>query len=79
MPYVGFEPTDSASKRPMPTPQIARPLRPNPGEKTTGIHWIGGWMDLRTSQDTDARGKILFPPAGDRTPIARSLVRHYTN
>jgi hypothetical protein len=31
-----------------------------PREKTSGTHWIGGWVGLRTGLDTEARGKIIF-------------------
>jgi hypothetical protein len=30
-----------------------------PGRNTPGIHWIGGWMGLRTSLDDMGRRKIL--------------------
>jgi hypothetical protein len=48
-----------------------RPLF-TPGERTLGTHWTGGWVDPRASLDTEARGKILFASAGDRTLIVRS-------
>jgi hypothetical protein len=32
-----------------------------PRERTPGPHWIGGWVGLRASLDTEARGKILCP------------------
>jgi hypothetical protein len=46
-----------------------------PGERTPGTHWTGGWVGPRAGLDTEDRGKILCP-AGDRTPIARSIARH---
>jgi hypothetical protein len=35
------------------TSQTARPLRPrfSTGEKTSGTHWTGGWVGLRTGLD----------------------------
>jgi hypothetical protein len=32
-----------------------------PRESTSGIHWIGGWVGVRTGLDTQARGKIFCP------------------
>jgi hypothetical protein len=37
------------------------PAALNPRESTPGTHCIGGWVGLRSRQDTEARGKILFP------------------
>jgi hypothetical protein len=34
-------------------------LRFSPGEKTTGTHWIGGWLRAIAGMDTEDRGKIL--------------------
>jgi hypothetical protein len=51
----------------------SRPGRASaPRERTPGTHWTGGWVGHRASQDTEARGKILFASAGDRTMIALS-------
>jgi len=41
--------------------------RPIPGERTPGIHLIGGWMDTRASLDVVVKRKILSP-AGNQTP-----------
>jgi hypothetical protein len=49
-----------------------------PGERTPGTHCTGGWVGLRAGLDTDVREKS-FAPAGDRTPIVQSVVRHYTD
>jgi hypothetical protein len=35
-----------------------------PREGTLRTHWIGGWVSLRASLDTEARGKILLPLPG---------------
>jgi hypothetical protein len=29
-------------------------------ERTSGTHWIGGWVDPRVGLDTETKGKILF-------------------
>jgi hypothetical protein len=34
----------------------------SPGERTPGSHWIGGWMGLRASLNTEARGKTFTLP-----------------
>jgi hypothetical protein len=31
---------------------------------TSGTHWIGGWVGLRTSLGTQARGKLFLPLPG---------------
>jgi hypothetical protein len=49
-----------------------------PRERTTGIHWIGGWAGLRAGLDTEVRGKS-FASAGDRILVIQSVVRHYTD
>jgi len=36
----------------------------NPGEKTPGTRWIGGWVGVRAGLDTEARGKIISPLPG---------------
>jgi hypothetical protein len=52
----------------------------NPGKRTPGTHWIGGWVGLRPGLDTEARGKILclcrgsnpVRPVCDQTPCCLS-------
>jgi hypothetical protein len=34
-----------------------------PGERTTCTHWEGGWVDLRTSLDTEATKESFAPAA----------------
>jgi hypothetical protein len=34
------------------------------GKRTTGIHWMGGWVSLRTGLDTEVRGKSLLSLPG---------------
>jgi hypothetical protein len=52
-----------------------------PAERTPGTHWIGGRVGLRSGLD---RGRKLveekyFASVGDRTPVAQSVVRNYTD
>jgi hypothetical protein len=46
-----------------------------PRERTSGSHWMGGWVDFRAGLDTEARGEI-FASSGDRTSVVQSVVRH---
>jgi hypothetical protein len=34
--------------------------RPGRLERTTGTHWIGGWVALRAGLDTEATVKVLY-------------------
>jgi hypothetical protein len=49
-----------------------------PQERTTGTHWIGGWVGLRAGLDTEVNEKS-FASAGDQTSVAQTVVRHYTD
>jgi hypothetical protein len=40
----------------------SRPGRFTPGEGAPGTHWIGGWMDLRTSLDDLDKRKFFTLP-----------------
>jgi len=42
-----------------------------PPGKGPPVHCTGGWVGPIAGLDTEARGKILFASAGDRTSIAR--------
>jgi hypothetical protein len=48
-----------------------------PRERTSDTHWIGGSVDLRAGLDTGYRKNPLS--VGDRTPIFKSVVRHYND
>jgi hypothetical protein len=41
--------------------------------RTSGTHWIGGWVSRRAGVDTEARGNFFME---DRTPVVQSVVRH---
>jgi hypothetical protein len=47
-------------------------------EGTPGTHWIGGWVRLRASLDSEARRKILYLCRGSNPdrPVVQSVVRH---
>jgi len=48
-----------------------------PGETTTGIHWIGGWIGRRSGPDTVARIKSNFPvPARNLTLVIQTVPSH---
>jgi hypothetical protein len=51
-----------------------------PGERTSGTHWIEGWVSPRAGLDAGARRKILCPCRGSNLdrPIVQPVVRHYT-
>jgi hypothetical protein len=49
------------------------------GERTPGTYWIGGWVDPRAGLDTQTLQEKSFAFTGDPTPIAQSVVRHYTD
>jgi hypothetical protein len=53
----------------------------NPGERTPGTHWTGGWVGPRASLDTECRGKILCPcrRSNPDRPVVQPVVRHYTD
>jgi hypothetical protein len=40
--------------------QRRAPVALYPRERSTGIHWIGGWVGLRAGLHTEARGEILY-------------------
>jgi hypothetical protein len=37
----------------------SRPCHFTPGERAPGIHWIGGWIDLRVGLDAVKKGTVL--------------------
>jgi hypothetical protein len=47
-------------------------------QRTTGTHWIGGWVGLRAVW-TQALELKYLSSARNRTPVVQSVVRHYTN
>jgi hypothetical protein len=49
----------------------SRPGRFTPGERAPGIHWIGGWVDLRAGLD-DLKKRKLFTLLGlELRPLGR--------
>jgi hypothetical protein len=52
-----------------------------PHERTSSTHWIGGWVGLRASLDTEARGKILYLCRGSNPvrPVCSQTLRVYWN
>jgi hypothetical protein len=47
-----------------------------PRESTPLTLWVGGWMGLRASLDTEEKS---FAFAKDRTPVVQPVVRQYTD
>jgi hypothetical protein len=50
----------------------SRPGRFTPGERASGTHWIGGWVDLpRAGLDTAKKRKFLTLPGLELRPLGR--------
>jgi hypothetical protein len=49
----------------------SRPGRFIPGERATGTHWIGGWMDPTAGLDDVERRKFLPPSGLKLRPLSR--------
>jgi len=44
------------------------------GERTPGIHWLGGWVGPRIDlEKTAKRNNTVVAPAGDRTPVVQPV------
>jgi hypothetical protein len=48
----------------------SRPGRFTPEERTSGIHWIGGWVDVRAGLDALEKRKVLLLPGVEPRPVA---------
>jgi hypothetical protein len=42
-----------------------------PGERASGTHWIGGWVDLRAGLDDLEKRKFLTLPRLELRPFGR--------
>jgi hypothetical protein len=49
-----------------------------PGERTSGTHWIGGWVGPEPARTQRLEEKSCAFD-GDRTPVVQSVIRHYTD
>jgi hypothetical protein len=49
----------------------SRPSHFTPGERAPGIHWIGGWVDLRAGLDDLEKRKFLTLPGLELRPVNR--------
>jgi hypothetical protein len=49
----------------------SRPGRFTPGERATGTHWIGGWVDLRAGLHDLEKRKFLILPGLELRPLDR--------
>jgi hypothetical protein len=49
----------------------SRPVRFTPGERASGIHWIGGWVDLRAGLEGKEKGTLLILPGLQVRPLSR--------
>jgi hypothetical protein len=52
--------------------------RPNPRERASVTHWIGGWVGFRTGPDTVAKKKYSQPLPRPETPIIQPIAQRYT-
>jgi hypothetical protein len=51
----------------------SRPWRITPGERATGTHWIGGWVDQRAGLDNTEIRKFLTLTGLELRPLGRSV------
>jgi hypothetical protein len=49
----------------------SRPGRFTPGERASGTHWIGGWVDPRVGLNDVEKGKFMNLPEHERQPLGR--------
>jgi hypothetical protein len=59
----------------------SRPGRFTPREKTSGSHWIGGWVGPRAGLDAVVKRKIPSPrrESNPRTSIVQPVAQRYTD
>jgi hypothetical protein len=57
----------------------SRPGRFNPGERTPGIIWIGGWMGSTTGLDDVEMRKIVHRDSNSGPSAVQPLPSHHTN
>jgi hypothetical protein len=50
----------------------SRPGHCTPGERVSGTHWIGGWVDPRASLDDVEKRKFLILPGLEIRPLGRA-------
>jgi hypothetical protein len=48
---------------------VSRSFRFTPGERASGIHWIGGWVDPRAGLDDVQKRKFLTLPELELRPL----------
>jgi hypothetical protein len=48
-----------------------RPGRFTPGERATGAHWIGGWVDPTAGLDDVEKRKVFTLPEFELRPFGR--------
>jgi hypothetical protein len=49
----------------------SRTGRFTPGERASGTHWIGGWVDLRAGLDDLKKKEFLILPELELRPLSR--------
>jgi hypothetical protein len=49
----------------------SRPCRFTPGERASGTHWIGGWVDPRAGLDDVEKRKFFTLPGLELRPLSR--------
>jgi hypothetical protein len=55
----------------------SRPYRFTPGERSPGIHWIGGWMDPRPGLDNVERR--LYRNLNSEPSVVQPVTSRYTD
>jgi hypothetical protein len=50
---------------------VRHPAALYPRERTFDTHWIGGWVDLRAGQNTEARASVGNPVAKFAIPFKK--------
>jgi hypothetical protein len=53
---------------------VSRPGRFTPGERISGLHWIGGWVEPRVGLNDVETKNVLPLPGLELRPLGRSTL-----